>query len=135
MNKYLCFLILFPLYSFAENKTDCKNAITTVDINICSKQEADVASSTLDEYLDKAKERYATEGNIITSLEKSQSAWLTYREAHCNAVYEQWSGGTIRGLMFNSCMLRLTKLRTHEIWLDYLTYIDSTEPLLAEPIL
>ena len=70
---------------------------------------------------------------VIDTLNQSQQAWLSYRKAHCDAVYEQWSGGTIRGTMFGGCMLRLTQLRIHVIWQDYLTYMDSTEPLLPEP--
>lgn len=133
MNKYLWVLMLLPLCSFGEEKVDCEKAFTTIEINICAKQEADRAYSDLENYLDKAKERYSSEKAVIDTLNKSQEAWLAYRKAHCDGVYEQWSGGTIRGAMFSDCMLRLTKLRTHIIWQDYLTYMDSTEPLLPEP--
>jgi len=133
MNKYLWLLILAPLFSFAEDELDCDNVYTTIDINYCITQEADQAFSELENYLDKAKERYASQKTITDTLNKSQETWLAYRAAHCDAVYEQWSGGTIRGAVFGSCMLKLNKQRTHLIWQDYLTYVDSTEPLLPEP--
>ena len=133
MNKYLWLLIFVPLYAFGEKEIDCENAMTTIEINVCMGQEVDRADATLDSYLSKAKEKYALETAVIATLDKSQKAWLAYREAHCNAVYAQWSMGTIRGTMFSACMLRLTRLRTHTIWQDYLTFMDSTEPLLPEP--
>jgi uncharacterized protein YecT (DUF1311 family) len=133
MKKYLWLFIFLPLCSFGEEKIDCEKAITTIEINVCAKKEADRAYLTMENYLDKAKERYSSEKAVIDSLNKSQEAWLAYRKVHCDAVFEQWSGGTIRGAMFAGCMLRLTKLRTHVIWQDYLTYMDTTEPLLPEP--
>jgi uncharacterized protein YecT (DUF1311 family) len=125
--------MILPLYSFGEEKIDCEKAFTTIEINVCAKKEADLAYSVLENYLNKAKERYSSEKTVVDTLNKSQEAWLAYRKAHCDAVYEQWSGGTIRGAMFGGCMLKLTKLRTHVIWQDYLTYMDSTNPLLPEP--
>jgi uncharacterized protein YecT (DUF1311 family) len=133
MNKYLWTFLFLPLVVFGEEEVDCEKAVTTIEVNICVMQEADRANADLEVYINKAKERFSSEKGIIDTLDKSQQAWLVYRKAHCDAVYEQWSGGTIRGAMFGGCMLKLTKLRTHVIWQDYLTYMDSTEPLLPEP--
>ncbi|MGH1484880.1 MAG: lysozyme inhibitor LprI family protein [Cellvibrionaceae bacterium] len=133
MKKYFFLLLALPLSLFGEEKIDCETAYTTIEVNICIKQEADRAHSGLEKYLAKAKARFSSEADVVETLNKSQESWLAYREAHCNAVYEQWSGGTIRGAMFGSCLLRLTKLRTHVIWQDYLSYMDSTKPLLPEP--
>ncbi len=36
-------------------------------------------------------------------------------------------------VMAGSCLLDMTKKRTHEIWETYLTYMDSTPPILKEP--
>jgi hypothetical protein len=32
-----------------------------------------------------------------------------------------------------SCQIKLTQLHTHTIWLEWLTYMDSTPPILPEP--
>jgi uncharacterized protein YecT (DUF1311 family) len=34
----------------------------------------------------------------------AQRAWVQFREADCKAVYQQYSGGTIRSLMHIGCM-------------------------------
>ncbi|MBS0333537.1 MAG: DUF1311 domain-containing protein [Proteobacteria bacterium] len=69
----------------------------------------------------------------VGGFEASEAAWLAYRKAECGAVYDNWSGGTIRGAMYSACSLRLTRLRTHTVWLNWLTYPDSTPPVLPEP--
>ena len=133
MKQYIILLLLtFPLLLHAD-ETNCENAITTFDINRCIGRTAESADVTLGEYLAKAKEKYSQETAIIHLLDQSQNAWLIYRQAHCDAIYDMWSEGSIRGAMFGGCMLQLTKQRTHKIWEDYLTYMDSTPPLLPEP--
>ena len=32
------------------------------------------------------------------------------------------------------CMIEATRARTHDIWTDYLTYVDRTPPVLPEPV-
>ena len=91
MNRYLWLLIFVPFSAFGEEKIDCEKAMTTVEMNICMGQEVDRADATLESYLNKAKARYALETEIIATLNKSQKAWLAYRETHCDAVYMQWS--------------------------------------------
>ena len=114
--------------------------MTTIEINRCSNIDAEKANAELNRYLDKAFEKlsqYAEESGednlTVQLLEKSQVAWLEYRNTYCSAIYEKWSSGTMRGLIHNTCMLELTKERTLRIWLDYLTYMDSTKPVLPKP--
>jgi hypothetical protein len=53
--------------------------------------------------------------------------------SECGAVYKNWIGGSIRGSMALNCQDRLTRMRTYTIWLHWLTYMDSTPPLLPRP--
>jgi uncharacterized protein YecT (DUF1311 family) len=70
----------------------------------------------------------------ITQLRASEQAWVAYRDAECNAVWEAWKEGTIRGAMALSCQMRVTNARTMTIWRNWLTYADSTPPLLPQPL-
>lgn len=112
---------------------DCENAMTSIEMNICSAKEVETVEKNLEQYLQKAIERYAGQDKVIETIKKSQEQWSIYSKAHCESVYEIWSGGTIRGVMYSRCMLSLTKQRTHTIWSSYLKYQDSTPPLLPEP--
>ena len=113
--------------------TNCDQAITTIENNTCLAQQLAVATKQMDQYIAKAKARFADQPKVIASIEHSQQNWLLYRQSHCDSVYAIWSDGTIRGTMFGECMLKLTKQRTYQVWVDYLTYIDNTPPLLPEP--
>ncbi len=116
----------------AEN-IDCNNAVTTIDINHCKGLEVEATESEMEKYLQTSIERYRSEPEVTKSLQDAHATWLTYREEYCHAQYIQWQGGTIRGFMYGECMLQLTRQHTHNLWRDYLTYMDSTPPLLPEP--
>ena len=131
----LCIVVLFLAFSFVANSQDvnCSSPQTTLEISACSKKDAEIAQADLEQYLSKAMGKYSEEINAVEALRKSQEAWLVYLETYCDAIYELWSGGTIRDAKYNGCLLQLTKQRMHTIWEHYLTYLDSTEPDLPEP--
>ena len=133
MKSYILVItLLAPLFVHA-NEVDCENAMTTYAMNICAGREMESADARLARYIAAAKEKYSAEPGVVEMLDRSQDDWLVYRKSYCDAIYEIWSDGTIRGAMFSDCMLQLTEQRTHNIWSDYLTYMDSTPPVLPEP--
>lgn len=132
MIKLFVLLLMMSAVSKAE-EVNCDNAFTTYDMNVCAGRDMEQADAKLDKYLTAAKERYVDEPDVVASLDKSQQAWLTYRQIYCDGIYDLWSDGTIRGVMFASCVIALTEQHTHQLWLDYLTYMDSTDPILPEP--
>lgn len=133
MNKFI-FLIFVIYSSFAvSDEIDCNNMISTLDINYCAGVELNNAELEMATYLTKSKEKNSYDKELITSINKAQQAWQIYAEAHCNSIYTMWRDGSIRGVMFLSCKTKLTKQRTHEIWSNFLTYMDSTSPVLPEP--
>jgi uncharacterized protein YecT (DUF1311 family) len=71
--------------------------------------------------------------DALRQFDVAQKAWSAYRDAECGAIFDYWSGGTIRDLEALACRTHLATLRTHTIWLHWLTFMDSTPPLLPEP--
>ncbi|MGI2114455.1 lysozyme inhibitor LprI family protein [Shewanella frigidimarina] len=112
---------------------DCNDPVNTREMNDCARQKTDEAQLRLDSYIAKANEQYHDDPKAVEALQLSQRDWLTYRESYCNAVYQLWRDGSIRGVMYQGCMLQLTVQRTHNIWQDYLTFMDSSAPILPEP--
>jgi uncharacterized protein YecT (DUF1311 family) len=135
MKKY----ILMALVSFTftvmadDGDLDCENALTTLDINQCAAVELVAAQEELDMYLEASYEHNAYDSELISAINIAQKDWEVYRSSHCDSVYTQWRDGTIRGVMAISCETRLTQQRTHEVWSNFLTYMDSTPPVLPEP--
>lgn len=133
VGKYLVLLLAcFPaLLPAAE--PDCENAMSTLDINQCAGIEQETAKREMHRYLAKSLEHHREDAELVAAIKKSQAAWQKYAKAHCDSVYTLWRDGTIRGVMSISCKTRLIRTRTHELWSDYLTFMDSSEPVLPEP--
>ena len=133
MNKFI--FLMFAIYSsFAvSDEIDCNNMISTLDINYCAGVELSKAELEMTVYLAKSKERNSDDKELIAAIDKAQQAWSVYTEAHCGSIYTMWRDGSIRGVMSLNCKTKLTKQRTHEIWSNFLTYMDSTPPVLPEP--
>lgn len=124
-------VLLVPYLSMATES--CKNSTTTPEINACIANRVQAAEQELAKYLDASRRHYSDEPTSIAALNKAQESWLLFRKAHCDAIYEIWSGGTIRSEMRGRCQLEQTRRRTHDVWEAYLTFMDSTPPLLPDP--
>jgi uncharacterized protein YecT (DUF1311 family) len=130
--KLLLGLALF-LPSLTFSADPCKDSKTTLEMNDCLSAQIDAAEKVLAKYLKESQRHYADAPNVLASLDKAQRTWIQFRDNHCDAVYEIWSGGTIRGAMHGYCRLEQTRRRTHDLWQTYLTFMDSTPPILPEP--
>ena len=97
----------------------------------------DDADAELNSYYSAAMERLADQGEDYAQarleLRDAQRAWINYRDAECGAVFTSWYPGSIARTMAADCSDRLTRARTHAIWAHWLTFADSTPPLLPEP--
>ena len=136
MKKALTVMLLtcLPLLASAsDDVVDCENAMNTIEINHCASIELEAAQVELDQYLEASFEHNAYDAELVSSIKMAQDSWQAYMTAHCDSVYTQWRDGSIRGLMALSCKTKLTKQRTHEVWENFLTYMDSTPPVLPEP--
>lgn len=120
----------------------CEDAVSTVDISACLSGQLERESDRMDGYFaaviaraDELGDRIvgADGPEVIEALQLSQSAWLAYRDAECSATYAWWSDGTIRGPNTLQCRIDLTRERTRRLWSAYLTFADSSPPVLPEP--
>ncbi|MEZ8948078.1 lysozyme inhibitor LprI family protein [Vibrio sp. 10N.247.311.18] len=135
--KKLISALIAVCFSFSaladEGVVDCENAMNTIEINQCAAIELESAQAELDKYLAVSFEHNAYDAELVASIKKAQESWQAYMTAHCDSVYTQWREGSIRGVMALSYKMTLTKQRTHEVWVNFLTYMDSTPPVLPEP--
>lgn len=123
--------IVLPSLAFSSNP--CEETSNTIEINNCVQSKVESAEKVLAMYYEESKRQYAESHKVLTALSKSQKIWLQFRKSHCEAIYEMWSEGTIRGTMYGNCLLEQTQRRTHDLWESYLTFMDSTPPVLPEP--
>jgi uncharacterized protein YecT (DUF1311 family) len=106
---------------------------TTVGINACYGEEQKQRETALAQYVAAVDKALKDEPGAAEAFDKTQTAWLALRQSYCDAIYEHWKDGTIRTTKALACQIDLTAQRTHQIWKDYLTFADSTPPVLPEP--
>lgn len=119
--------------SVADDSLDCQNAFSTPEINACASIELDLARREMVQYLEASLEHNAHDAELVDAIHVAQKDWEAYYTSHCDSVYTKWRGGTIRVLVTISCRTKLTKQRTHELWENFLTYVDGPPPVLSEP--
>jgi uncharacterized protein YecT (DUF1311 family) len=109
--------LLIASWAGSSHALDCKNAMSTPDINECAAIGQKKVEDKLNlAYQDKLKYFNDPEdAGTKKSLIAAQRAWVKFREADCNAVYEQWKTGTIRTVMFIECMQKRAETRIKEL--------------------
>ena len=93
---------------------DCKNAVSTPEINEC----ASIDQKKVEDKLNKVYQRVIKsigEADTKKALVEAQRAWVKFREADCKAVYEQYKTGTIRSVMFIGCMQKHAEARIKDL--------------------
>ena len=114
MKYFVLLLLLFPSPVTAQ----CKEAISTKDTqdgmdNEWKKSDADL-NRVYQESLKKLKPEQAA------LFKNAQRAWLTYRDAQCEADYKMSAGGTAAPLALTQCRVTLTQERTKTLKDTYL---------------
>lgn len=127
------FLFAIPASAGGPREAGCDNVKTTIEGIECRTKQMQTADDRLQRYLQAATLRAEQLGLDPKALITEQVLWRHYRDQHCGNVYRSWGGGTIRHDMSAQCLLRLTRMRTYEIWAAYLTFMDSTPPVLPDP--
>lgn len=126
-------LLLWSTTGVAHAEVLCGSASNTVDEAQCMAGEVDKADAVLARYLGAAKARVKQASDSELNLDTAQAKWLAYRSAHCGDVYLMSVTGTIRYRLSAQCQIDLAHQRTHDVWRAFLTYMDSTAPVLPEP--
>lgn len=109
----------------ADEKVDCKNPQTQTDANICAQNSFDAADKALNvQYQltrkaakgrDADNESIPDQNGADAVLIKGQRAWITYRDAHCDAWAYQVHGGSLETEFGLECLADLTRKRTAEL--------------------
>ncbi|WP_455922299.1 lysozyme inhibitor LprI family protein [Pseudomonas putida] len=103
-------------------RLDCANASTTVAMTQCAALDADAAEAKLNAAY-KALVKQLSQPDTATDnytrmrqkLQTAQRAWITFRDADCEAVYQVNITGTLRGLAALGCKRQRAEQRTREL--------------------
>jgi uncharacterized protein YecT (DUF1311 family) len=119
-NLLFIFTIILSQQVFA---LDCKNAITTIQINQCAsieqkkveKELNKVYARVMKQLKSEAKDPLGDNKDVAKQLRTAQRLWVKFRKADCGAIYSYYSGGTIRTAMYIGCMRSRAEQRIKEL--------------------
>lgn len=106
----------------------------TISVSECGQALSKQADAGLTKYYKAALRKLQSEKSekAKQSFIQAQRAWVTCRDNECKAIYEDWIDGSIRFAMQDGCIINLTKIRTFEIWRNWLTPMQGS-PVLPRP--
>jgi len=117
MKYFVLLLLLFPSPVSAQ----CKDATSTKDMQDCLDNEWKKSNADLNRVYQESLKKLKPEQAAL--LKKAQRAWLTYRDAQCEADYKMSAGGTAAPLALTQCRVTLTQERTKTLKDTYLVSV------------
>lgn len=91
----------------------CPNAQSQLEMNMCAGNAYKAADGELNQVYRKLVAMLDAEEKA--QLKGAQTAWLKYRDAHCEFVGDQYKGGSIRPMIYSFCLADVTRNRTAEL--------------------
>ena len=118
--KWIAALLLLPSMAFAQN---CDDPQVQYEMNACAQidwEEADIELNVAYKQARAAMRRIdalqpANKVGAVTALRDAQRAWITFRDAACEAESILFRGGSMEPLILASCMADLTRRRTNDL--------------------
>ncbi len=114
--KHFALLLLLFVPNLAS--AQCKDAVSTKDMQDCMDNDWKKSDAELNRVYRESLKKLKPEQAAL--LKKAQSAWLTYRDAQCEADYKVFAGGTAAPPALIQCRVTLTQERTKTLKDTYL---------------
>jgi len=134
-SKYI-FAAVFTLFGnaawSAQNVAVCTNSKGIAGEAECLSAEIDLKVAKFQKYFLAAQKQESLSGRSADKLSEAQQTWEKYLRQHCDYLYSR-EQGSARFRDSAECQLRLYDERINEIWISYLTFFGSAEPVLPDP--
>lgn len=110
--------------SVAAQDVDCANAATQNEMTYCAEQDWLVQDENLNAAYSAARavlkrvdaDLPQAERGAADYLLQAQRAWITYRDAACNAEGYTMHGGSAEPMVIYGCRARVTAARAQDLW-------------------
>jgi len=114
--KYFALLLL--LFVPRQATAQCKDAFCTKDMQDCIDNEWKKSDAELNRVYQESLKKLKPQQAAL--FKTAQHAWLTYRDAQCEADYKMFAGGTAAPLALTQCRVTLTQERRKTLKDTYL---------------
>jgi len=119
----LCLGLMVSVPVAAQDKPDCNNAMTQLDMNQCANMDFQAADAELNAVYKKAMAKMRETDSYLPddlkgaadTLRDAQRAWIPYRDKACEAYGFLARGGSMEPMLYSSCLADLTNQRVKEL--------------------
>ena len=101
---------------------NCEKAITTPELNECASISQKKAEAKLNNVyqrvlksLNQKDDSLESYSDMRKTLIAAQRAWITFRKADCDAIFQKHASGTIRTVMYIGCMQNHAERRIQDL--------------------
>lgn len=120
--KRLLFACVAAVFPVAASAQDCADANTQREMTECAQQSYQRADDDLNAaYKQASLIAHGYGGAAQEQLLAAQRAWITYRDAACDAEAALYDGGSIQPMVRATCLERLTRARSDDLRAAYTT--------------
>lgn len=100
--------------TLAQDKLECSDPQTQMDMNQCASQDYETADAELNAVWSELRQDRGDSAEWEAILE-AQRLWIPFRDAHCEAEAAPYEGGSIQPLIRLSCLAGVTNHRTAQL--------------------
>ena len=114
--KSLAIALVMTFIGFGSAQAGCANLHTQLEMNKCAAGEFKVSDRRMNSVYRRAMS--AQNRDHKKALRKAQRSWLTFRDNACKSYSFLGDGGSIRPLLYSTCLSKLTSERTKMLQLQ-----------------
>jgi len=91
----------------------CRDPQSQAEMNMCAAKRFKAADAELNKVYNRLASMLA--GDNSARLKAAEVSWMKYRDDNCDYEADFFEGGSMKPLIYSSCMERMTKARTAEL--------------------
>ena len=84
-------------------------------MNMCAAKKFKAADAGLNRVYNRLVSKLGDDADRLARLRTAEVSWLKYRDDNCEYEASAFEGGSMKPLIYSSCLERMTKARTAEL--------------------
>ena len=93
----------------------CRDPQSQAEMNMCAAKRFRAADAELNKVYNRLVSKLGDAAGQLAKLKAAEVSWLKYRDDNCDYEASFFEGGSMKPLIYSSCMERMTKARTAEL--------------------
>lgn len=93
----------------------CRDPQSQAEMNMCAAKRFKAADAELNRVYNRLVSMLGGNSDSLARLKAAEVSWLKYRDDNCDYEADFFEGGSMRPLIYSSCLERMTKSRTAEL--------------------